>query len=124
MPGSTVMMLSSPQGIKSAQYREVRVVANSTNQSFTYGIGCIRCGQTLIAPEWSEYVSELCVHHAWICDDCGVRFETSDHLHFPEPRRSLQFPLVMNKLGVCDLREGFAVTRGGSHPSARSKSCT
>jgi hypothetical protein len=75
-------------------------VANSTNQSFTYGIGCIRCGQTLIAPEWSEYVSELCVHHAWICDDCGVRFETSDHLHFPEPRRSLQFPLVMNNLGV------------------------
>lgn len=55
-----------------------------------YGIGCIRCGQTLIAPDWSKYVNSLHVHHTWSCESCGVQFETSDHLRCPEPRRTVQ----------------------------------
>ena len=38
---------------------------------------CPQCGNRLLAPEWSEYLSERCVRHAWACDACGYEFETS-----------------------------------------------
>ena len=37
---------------------------------------CIQCGDTLIAPEGSEYVSEQLVLNLWSCSKCGCRFET------------------------------------------------
>ena len=37
---------------------------------------CVKCGETLIAPEWSEYVSEGLVLNLWSCRNCGQRFET------------------------------------------------
>ncbi len=37
---------------------------------------CIQCGDALIAPEWSEYVSERLVLNLWSCSKCGSRFET------------------------------------------------
>jgi ribosomal protein L37AE/L43A len=37
---------------------------------------CDKCGQTLIAPEWSEYVNERLVLNLWSCWNCGYRFET------------------------------------------------
>ena len=37
---------------------------------------CERCGDALIAPEWSEYVSERLVLNLWSCTNCGCRFET------------------------------------------------
>jgi len=37
---------------------------------------CVKCGETLIAPEWSEYVSEGLVLNLWSCWNCGQRFET------------------------------------------------
>jgi hypothetical protein len=55
------------------------MVASTENYS-PYGIACIRCDDRLIAPNWSEYVSEHHVRHSWSCDSCGHRFETSDHL--------------------------------------------
>jgi hypothetical protein len=58
------------------------MVVISTNNYSPYGIACIRCNDSLIAPSLSEYVSEHHVRHAWICESCGVRFETSDHLGF------------------------------------------
>jgi hypothetical protein len=45
-----------------------------------YGITCIRCDHRLIAPNWSEYVSERHVRHSWSCESCGHQFETSDYL--------------------------------------------
>ncbi len=43
--------------------------------------GCPPCGEDLVAPERSEYLSTEEVHHCWCCWDCGFEFETLDHLH-------------------------------------------
>jgi len=37
---------------------------------------CAKCGELLIAPEWSEFVSERLVVNLWSCTKCGDRFET------------------------------------------------
>jgi ribosomal protein L37AE/L43A len=42
---------------------------------------CAQCGQALIAPTWSEHVSERCVRHVWSCEACGYEFETAVYLH-------------------------------------------
>ena len=38
---------------------------------------CPQCSQWLLAPDWSEYLSERCVRHTWSCDACGYQFETT-----------------------------------------------
>lgn len=40
-------------------------------------LSCAQCGDVLVAPEWSEHVSDRCVRHLWLCDACGYEFETS-----------------------------------------------
>jgi primosomal protein N' len=47
-----------------------------STESYSYGIVCVRCNYTLIAPNWSEYVSEHQVRHSWCCENCGQQFET------------------------------------------------
>jgi hypothetical protein len=37
---------------------------------------CAQCGETLFAPEWSEYVDERRIRHLWECEFCGYQFET------------------------------------------------
>jgi ribosomal protein L37AE/L43A len=38
---------------------------------------CDNCGETPIAPEWSEYFSEeQVIINLWSCTRCGHRFET------------------------------------------------
>ena len=38
---------------------------------------CDKCGNSLIAPEWSEYFNEAqLVLNLWSCEKCGNRFET------------------------------------------------
>jgi ribosomal protein L37AE/L43A len=37
---------------------------------------CDKCGNALIAPEWSEYVSDGLVLNFWSCTNCGFQFET------------------------------------------------
>ena len=49
-----------------------------STDSYSYGIACVRCNYTLIAPNWSEYVSEHQVRHSWSCENCGHQFETLD----------------------------------------------
>ena len=44
------------------------------------GTTCMQCGEALIAPEWSEYVSEQFVLNLWSCAKCGCRFETEAHV--------------------------------------------
>jgi ribosomal protein L37AE/L43A len=41
---------------------------------------CAKCGDVLIAPEWSEYVSKRLVLNLWSCTNCGYRFETEAHM--------------------------------------------
>ena len=56
----------------------------------TFGkLPCAQCAARLIAPVWSEYVSETHVRHLWNCDDCGYAFETL--VVFPAEEKS---PLV------------------------------
>jgi hypothetical protein len=56
-------------------------VTSTKNQS-PYGIACVRCNDSLIAPNWSEYVSERHIRHSWSCESCGHQFEIADHLRF------------------------------------------
>ncbi len=38
---------------------------------------CDKCGNSLIAPDWSEYFSEAhLILNLWSCENCGNRFET------------------------------------------------
>jgi hypothetical protein len=87
------------------------MVVASTNIHSPYGIACIRCNDSLIAPNWSEYVSERHVRHSWSCESCGHQFETSDRLRFAasEARRKVA-PLSL-------------LVRKGSEPRAASGGC-
>ena len=35
---------------------------------------CPQCSGWLLAPDWSEHLSERCVRHAWSCEACGYEF--------------------------------------------------
>jgi hypothetical protein len=39
-------------------------------------VPCAQCGDTLFAPEWSEYLDERHIRHLWSCDRCGYEFES------------------------------------------------
>ena len=38
---------------------------------------CPQCSGWLLAPNWSEYLSERCVRHTWSCEACDYDFETT-----------------------------------------------
>jgi hypothetical protein len=38
---------------------------------------CAQCGAPLVAPDWTEQMSERRVRHLWSCEACGYQFETS-----------------------------------------------
>jgi hypothetical protein len=58
------------------------MVATSTDNYSSYGCTCAQCNHRLIAPNWSEYVSEDHIRHSWYCESCGHQFETSEYLRF------------------------------------------
>ena len=47
---------------------------------------CPQCSAWLLAPDWSEYLSERCVRHTWSCEECGYAFETAVFFAAPSPR--------------------------------------
>ena len=49
---------------------------------------CVKCGEALIAPDWSEFVSERLVINLWTCTKCGDRFETTACMPDGEPKMS------------------------------------
>ena len=51
---------------------------------------CAQCGEAIIAPEWSEYLSQRCVRHLWSCEMCGYQFESTVHLFALELAVDLQ----------------------------------
>ncbi len=38
---------------------------------------CPQCSESLLAPDWSEYLNDRCVRHTWSCEACGYQFETA-----------------------------------------------
>ena len=51
---------------------------------------CAQCGTDMIAPEWSEHVSDRYVRNFWYCEACGYRCEDcgyrcEDTVHFSSP---------------------------------------
>lgn len=53
------------------------VADRKANAKFNH---CAQCGDTLLAPVWSEFVKERCVRHLWNCDACGYAYETMVYL--------------------------------------------
>jgi len=53
-------------------------VASTRNP--VHEMACAKCGNVLIAPEWSEYVGEGLVLNLWSCTNCGYRYETEAHM--------------------------------------------
>jgi hypothetical protein len=51
-----------------------------TTARSSYTAPCAQCGDDLIAPEWSEHVSERYIRHLWSCEACGHEFETAVYL--------------------------------------------
>ena len=49
-------------------------------------VPCAQCGDTLFAPEWSEYLDDRRIRHLWSCDACGYEFETE--VCYPPRRRA------------------------------------
>ncbi len=45
-----------------------------------FGVGCTACGDTVIAPHWSQFLCKDQVRHFWICESCGQRFDTTVEL--------------------------------------------
>jgi len=41
---------------------------------------CAQCWADIIAPEWSEHLSDSCIRHVWSCEACGYRFEDTVYL--------------------------------------------
>ncbi len=44
---------------------------------------CDKCGNTLIVPKWSEYVSDGLVLNFWYCWKCGYQFKTQSDAFTP-----------------------------------------
>jgi hypothetical protein len=44
------------------------------------GNQCAQCRADIIAPEWSEHLSDSCIRHVWSCEACGYQFEDTVYL--------------------------------------------
>ena len=52
------------------------MVTPASIRDFEFETSCDKCGEALIAPKWSEYVSDGLVLNFWSCTKCGFEFET------------------------------------------------
>jgi ribosomal protein L37AE/L43A len=43
-------------------------------------IQCAQCGAAIVAPHWSECLSDHRVRNVWSCEDCGYEFEHTIYL--------------------------------------------
>ena len=71
----------------------------STSNFPPFGIACMLCNDSLIAPNLSEYVSERHVRHSWSCESCDHQFETSECLRF-EAMSISPHPLLPERWGL------------------------
>jgi len=54
----------------------------------SYRTPCAQCGDMLIAPTWSEHLTDRCIRHAWSCEACGYEFETTVYLSLEQSIRA------------------------------------
>ena len=45
-----------------------------------FGTACTACGESVIAPYWSQFICKNQVRHFWICEICDHRFDTTVEL--------------------------------------------
>ena len=55
-------------------------IAMTTIKSLHQSSKCAACGEWLIAPERSTYVSKEQANNLWVCPKCGNEFEISIYL--------------------------------------------
>ena len=55
-------------------------IVMTTIKSLHQSSKCAACGEWLIAPERSTYVSKEQANNLWVCPKCGNEFETSIYL--------------------------------------------
>jgi DNA-directed RNA polymerase subunit RPC12/RpoP len=48
---------------------------------------CAQCGAHIIAPQWSEHLSETRVRNVWSCEACGYQFEDTVYVKAADDRR-------------------------------------
>jgi ribosomal protein L37AE/L43A len=48
---------------------------------------CTKCGEMLVAPDWSEFASERLVVNLWSCTKCGHGFETTARMPADAPAK-------------------------------------
>jgi ribosomal protein L37AE/L43A len=47
---------------------------------------CPKCGELLMAPEYSQCLDRNDVRHVWMCDKCDYAFETLIRFNVPSKR--------------------------------------
>jgi predicted RNA-binding Zn-ribbon protein involved in translation (DUF1610 family) len=72
--------MATKENYKNGEWSDMRTIA-SVRQSCK----CESCGQWLMAPERSTFVSEEQVTHFWVCPKCGNEFTTSFFLGPEQP---------------------------------------
>jgi hypothetical protein len=83
LPGFPIKALAAdvpPVTAPRLQYCKIATVKGKPMQR-AFGDKCSHCSTDLIAPEWSEHVSDRCIQNGWPCDACGRRFEVLVCLH-------------------------------------------
>jgi len=67
--------IASPRyGERNRENITMTAIASACRSSF--GMRCLRCGNELIAPEWTEHRNDRHIRHFWQCGKCHCRFKT------------------------------------------------
>ena len=56
--------------------RNIAVPMSYVHERYFGRPSCAKCGELMMAPESSKYLSGDEVRHIWICDGCDYPFET------------------------------------------------
>jgi hypothetical protein len=56
--------------------RRVTVPTSYIHERYLGRPSCPKCGELLMAPEYSECLDRNDVRHVWMCDKCDYGFET------------------------------------------------
>ena len=68
---------------------------------------CDKCGNTLIAADWSEYVQDRLVLDFWSCWKCGNRSETEAYM-FVDAESEIESKMVREFFPYCWWRKSSA----------------
>jgi ribosomal protein L37AE/L43A len=62
-------------------YRAVIPNIKAVEETFVLRVNeCAQCGGDIIAPQWSECLSDYCIRNVWSCEACGYQFEDTVYL--------------------------------------------